>query len=200
MAVGSSSFFAFLRPNFPRPFERGGPRSKAKGPSPAGKNIWIWQGSAQTSSGYGTRTAARRSAVPKNSNLLFLFSPNSEMEMAVVPRGDLVSVRHKAVLKHAQSKCWREVWWGPANAKRLDCVRFIAAVSHPHPTRSAAKIRCEGSPNFGFRVQETAAADRSPSRPSSRSRPSKIVSGCGGQPGMNKSTGTTALAPFRICG
>jgi len=56
------------------------------------------------------------------------------MEMAVVPRCDFVAVRHKAVLKHAQSKRWREVRCGPANAERLDCVRFIAAISHPHPT------------------------------------------------------------------
>ena len=57
----------------------------------------------------------------------------TEMEMAVVPSCDLVAVRHKAVLKHAQSRRWREVWCDPANAKRLDCVRFIAAVSRPHP-------------------------------------------------------------------
>jgi len=60
--------------------------------------------------------------------------PNSELEMAAVPRCDLVAARPKAVLKHAQSKRWREVWCGPANAKRLDCMRFIAAISHPHPT------------------------------------------------------------------
>jgi hypothetical protein len=45
-------------------------------------------------------------------------------------------VRRKAVLKHTQSKHWREVWCGTANAKRLDCVRFIAAFpdhSSPDP-------------------------------------------------------------------
>lgn len=36
--------------------------------------------------------------------------------------------------------------------------------------------------------------------PNSRNSPSKIVSGCGGQPGMNKSTGTMEPAPFKICG
>jgi hypothetical protein len=40
-------------------------------------------------------------------------------------------MRRKAVLKHTQSKRWREVWCGPATAKRLDCVRFIAALSLP---------------------------------------------------------------------
>jgi hypothetical protein len=39
-----------------------------------------------------------------------------------------------------------------------------------------------------------------PNFPNSRSSPSRIVSGCGGQPGMNKSTGTMEFAPFRICG
>jgi hypothetical protein len=33
------------------------------------------------------------------------------------------------------------------------------------------------------------------SRSIKRSKPSRMVSGCGGQPGMNKSTGTIALAP-----
>lgn len=37
------------------------------------------------------------------------------------------------------------------------------------------------------------------SLPRNRNSPSKIVNGCGGQPGMNKSTGTTELAPSRIC-
>jgi len=72
------------------------------------------------------------------------------MEMAAVPSCVLVAVRHKAVLKHTQSRRWREVRCGPANAKRLDYVRFIAAVSRPHSTRSAAKIRREGLPTSGF--------------------------------------------------
>ncbi len=33
-------------------------------------------------------------------------------------------------------------------------------------------------------------------RPSRRSNPSRMVRGCGGQPGMNRSTGTIALAPL----
>ena len=70
--------------------------------------------------------------------------------MAAVPSCDLVAGRSKAVLKHAQSKRWREVRCGPANAKSLDCVRFIAAVSRPHSTRTTAKIRREGSPTSGF--------------------------------------------------
>jgi len=37
--------------------------------------------------------------------------------MALVPRGGLVAVRFKAVLKHAQSKRWRDVRCGPVNAK-----------------------------------------------------------------------------------
>jgi len=75
---------------------------------------------------------------------------NSEMEMAAVPRCDLVAVRCQAMLKLAQSKRWREMRCGPANAKRLDYGRFIAAVSRPGPTRSAAKIRREGSPTSSF--------------------------------------------------
>ena len=37
-------------------------------------------------------------------------------------------------------------------------------------------------------------------RPMNRSRPSRIVSGCGGQPGIKRSTGTTEAAPSRISG
>jgi len=79
-----------------------------------------------------------------------VFKPNSEMEMAAVTSCDLVAGRSKAVLKHAQSKRWREVRCGLASAMRLDCGRLIAAVSRPHPTRSTANIRREGSPTSGF--------------------------------------------------
>ena len=71
--------------------------------------------------------AAHRPHLPLN--------PNSEMGMAAVSKRGIVAVRRKAVLKHTQSKRWREVWCGPAIAKRLDCVRFIAALS-----RSSALI------------------------------------------------------------
>jgi len=61
-------------------------------------------------------------------------------------------MRCKAVLKHTQSKRWREVWCGPASAKRLDCVRFIAALSRPFLTRSAAKTLhdCPPASEFGI--------------------------------------------------
>ena len=77
------------------------------------------------------------------------FNPEFRNGNGRIPRCDLVAGRHKAVLKHAQSKCWREVRCGPANAERLDCVRFIAAVSRRHPTRSTGKIRRGGSPTSG---------------------------------------------------
>jgi hypothetical protein len=60
------------------------------------------------------------------------------MGMAAVSKRGIIAVRSKAVLKHTQSKRWREIWCGPANARRLDCVRFIAALSRPFLTRSAA--------------------------------------------------------------
>jgi hypothetical protein len=53
--------------------------------------------------------------------------PISVMETATDPRQSVIAACPKAVLKHTQSKRWREVWCGHANAKRLDCVRFIAA-------------------------------------------------------------------------
>jgi len=37
------------------------------------------------------------------------------------------------VLKHPQSKRWREISCGHANAERLDCGRFIAAFPTPTP-------------------------------------------------------------------
>ena len=61
------------------------------------------------------------------------------MGMAAVSKRGIIAVRRKAVLKHTQSKRWREIWCGPAIAKRLDCVRFIAALSRPFLTPSAAK-------------------------------------------------------------
>jgi hypothetical protein len=55
------------------------------------------------------------------------FNLNSEMEAVGDSRHSVIAARPKAVLKHSQSKRWREVRCGLANAKRLDCVRFIAA-------------------------------------------------------------------------
>jgi hypothetical protein len=49
------------------------------------------------------------------------------MGTATNPRKPVMAARPKAVLKHAQSKRWREVRCGLANAERLDCGRFIAA-------------------------------------------------------------------------
>ena len=74
------------------------------------------------------------------------------MGMAAVSKRGIIAVRRKAVLKHTQSKRWREVWCGPAIAKRLDCVRLIAALSRPFLTRSAAKTLhvCPPASEFGF--------------------------------------------------
>ena len=81
------------------------------------------------------------------------FNRNSEMGMAAVSKRGIIAMRRKAVLKHTQSKRWREVWCGPANAKRQDCVRFIASLSRPFLTRSAAKTRqdCPPASGFGFK-------------------------------------------------
>ena len=54
------------------------------------------------------------------------FNLNSEVEMTNNPRNPVIAASHKAVLKHTQSKRWREIQCGHANAERLDCVRFIA--------------------------------------------------------------------------
>jgi hypothetical protein len=59
------------------------------------------------------------------------FNPDSGMGTATNPRKPVMAARPKAVLKHAQSKRWREVRCGPANAERLDCKRFIAAFPAP---------------------------------------------------------------------
>jgi hypothetical protein len=90
-------------------------------------------------------------------------NPNSEMGMAAVSKRGIIAVRRKAVLKHTQSKRWREVWCGPAIAKRLDCVRFIAALSRPFLTRSAAKTLhvCPPASEFGFILQHAAGRRRS---------------------------------------
>jgi len=82
----------------------------------------------------------------------FRFNPNSEMEMAAVSSCDLVAVPHKAVLKHAQSRRWRDVRCGPANAKRLDCGRFIAAVARPTSNQIRRQYPVQRFANFGFRV------------------------------------------------
>jgi hypothetical protein len=76
------------------------------------------------------------------------------MGMAAVSERGIIAMRCKAVLKHTQSKRWREVWCGPASAKRLDCVRFIAALSHSFLTRSAAKILhdCPPASEFGIKT------------------------------------------------
>jgi hypothetical protein len=68
-------------------------------------------------------------------------NPNSEMGMAVISKRGIIAVRGKAVLKHTQSKRWREVGCGPDHAERLDCVRFIAALSRPFLNRSVATPR-----------------------------------------------------------
>ena len=80
-----------------------------------------------------------------------------------------VAARRKAVLKHTQSKRWRAERCGPANAKRLDCARFIAAFSGHAFTQSAARIRpgCLPSSVFGFNPnseagQRVAATPSSP--------------------------------------
>ena len=71
--------------------------------------------------------------------------------MAVIPSCDSVAVRHKAVLKHAQSKRWHEVRCGPANAKssglRAICGRCFPPASHPFHRHNPAR----GFVNFGFR-------------------------------------------------
>ena len=59
-------------------------------------------------------------------------NPNSEMGVAAGSQQSIIAVRRKAVLKHTQSKRWREAGCGPVCAKRLDCVRFIAALSRPY--------------------------------------------------------------------
>jgi len=73
------------------------------------------------------------------------------MELAAVPRCDLVAARYKAVLKHAQSKRWREVWCGPANASGLRAIyrRFFPPTSHLIHRQYPAR----GFANFGFRVK-----------------------------------------------
>jgi hypothetical protein len=80
------------------------------------------------------------------------FNPNFEMGLAAVSNRSIIAMQHKAVLKHTQSRRWREVWCGPSGAKRLDCVRLIAALSRSFPTPSAAKTLqdCMPASEFGF--------------------------------------------------
>jgi len=69
--------------------------------------------------------------------------PNQNLPKLLHPRIALIVARPKAVLKHSQSKRWREVWGVPANAKRLDCVRFIAAFPAGAPPQAAASFRVQ---------------------------------------------------------
>ena len=97
----------------------------------------------------------RREQVPSGR-----LNPNSEMGMAAVSKRGIIAMRCKAVLKHTQSKRWREVWCGPASAKRLDCVRFIAALSHSFLTRSGAKTLHDCPPASEFGLKRTASFSR----------------------------------------
>jgi hypothetical protein len=71
------------------------------------------------------------------------------MGMAAISKRGIIAMRRKAVLKHTQSKRWREVWCGPASAKRLDCARLIAAFSRSFLARSAAKTLHDCPPASG---------------------------------------------------
>jgi len=78
------------------------------------------------------------------------FYPNSEMEMAAIPRCVLVAVRYKAVLKHAQSKSWCEVRCDPVNASGLRTIYRRCFPPPSHPIRRQYPLR--GFANFGFRA------------------------------------------------
>ena len=123
--------------------------------------------------------------------------------------------RRKAVLKHTQSKRWRDVRCGPANAKRLDCARFIAAFSgHAHKC-PAARIPVKYAPasvpgsktkcNYSASLQTSCL--KSPSPPIEQPAPQRIAPVTNGksknQRNRNRATDESQLAvkkpPTHLC-